>query len=92
MRSVSYPDVRRVSRRVVSPRGGGGGGDRNREGEGGPSAERYSTLSPADRFHTKIGSDVSHLNVLLTVESKGTGQCPNTTALREKGDSKRTGT
>ena len=69
---------------------GRGGGPKSREGE--PSAERYSTLSPADRFHTKIGSDVSHLNVLLTVESKGTGQCPNTTALREKGDSKRTGT
>ena len=36
----------------------------------------------------KVGSDVSHFNVLLTVRDKVTRQCPQTTTVEEKGELK----
>ena len=40
-------------------------------------------------FCIKVGSDESHFNVPLTVRDKVTGQCPQTTTLEEKGQTKR---
>ena len=37
----------------------------------------------------KMGSDESHLNVSLFVRDKVTRQCPQTTAVEEKGEPKR---
>ena len=37
----------------------------------------------------EMGSDESHLNVLLTVRDKVTRQCPQTTTFEEKGEPKR---
>ena len=36
-------------------------------------------------FCIKVGSDESHLNVSLIVRNKVTRQCPQTTAIEEKG-------
>ena len=39
-------------------------------------------------FCIKMGSDENHLNVLLIVRDKATGQCPQTTTFEEKGEAK----
>ena len=48
-----------------------------------------ATLSPPECDSCiKMGSDESHLNVLLIVRDKVTRQCPQTTTVEEKGEPK----
>ena len=72
-----------------------GRGEEEREYGGGGGGERERLLYLSLHCHhqndscIKIGSDESHFNVSLIVRDKVTRQCPQTTILEKKGESKR---
>ena len=77
------------TRRLIRDREKGGGGGYGGGDGGGGIIYLSLHCHHQNDFCIKMGSDESHFNASLIVRDKVTRQCPQTTAVEEKGEPKR---